>query len=1078
MNHFPTNDLFKNEPIMKTKNLRTITMPLLAASLLAIVGSPSAFAAAVLELSDGTVTVTVHDGDAQDGSLLPGAVTYIGAVGPFSINVTSGLTKPTQGDAAAPQLSLSSVDTSKDGGVLTIRFSDTDFTPAPVGGFVASTGGTVASGGNVAFAVYANSSNIPLDTSGAVLISQGPFTGAFSGDANGSGVDAVPYSITVKATITHPRSTTGIASSFIYDLTVGDQPCLQVTKEIACLQPGDNCGSFSKMATGFLGNQSPAFCYRIAVMNCGKLDLDNLSVVDDQLGDLTSLFFADANTVLPVGGSVTQIVKMAWSANTTNTVTAHGQPANTPGAAVVTAVDSAAAIVEPASLTCQVTITSPCDTDGDPNDNQITVPDDGTPCDVTFSVELCNPSGADLSGITISSPALANLGCPLPAAFDLAHGDCTTYQCTASVNCGIIGFQPLLIDVSAAAHVSSAGDGCGYDINGIPVAVNTACDGMVKCVSQPPGFQLFKSADKQAATPGRKVTYTYMVTNTGSVLLHDITVADDNGTPSYTGDDFTVCNVPTLAPGEATICKVTNVPPVTLCTNIQGVDTPMGTLITEVMANGDVKATLLQDRNLIDNTYGANAVGYSGSHSFGDLVHNDRARFQFENRDGQVVLDFEVDYISASASYPSGFGTLGLGGDGRLNVGNASDILSFDTSISRSLNQAPEFYGYTENSPAPEADFPAWEYENSYEVVVSGAIFGPSGYGRVNVPMIHNSPSKLKTNEQYPLPCDSCVTNTAVAVALANGTLLPPQVAQAVVCKIIKSPPSPKDCPEKASYWKRNPGAWPTGYYPDLKLKDVFADVTRCRDTHRKTLLDALYGKAGSDDEIQDLLREAAAALLNAAAPNIKFAFTKNVVIASVNKALKSKKDDVIDDLKDLLKKANENDKDCTKPPVPNCPRTASEWKKLLGGWPSGYSWHQTVESVFAKASLCRKAGDKTLLEALEGDAGHDEVADLLKQAVAALLNATAPGVNYPLPESDLIDAVNRALMKGDDDDLDDLADLLEEANENDDDCKELPRPNCPLKASIWKDNKKHWPSPYSPDLTRRRSRKLTRGCS
>ena len=72
----------------------------------------------------------------------------------------------------------------------------------------------------------------------------------------------------------------------------------------------------------------------------------------------------------------------------------------------------------------------------------------------------------------------------------------------------------------------------------------------------------------------------------------------------------------------------------------------------------------------------ANAATGWGSkgHKFSDLTGSDEATFQFTDKTGKVVLSFQEDYISQATSatfgdgvtihYPSGYGTLGLGGDG------------------------------------------------------------------------------------------------------------------------------------------------------------------------------------------------------------------------------------------------------------------------------------------------------------------------------------------------------------------------------------------------------------------------------
>jgi hypothetical protein len=57
---------------------------------------------------------------------------------------------------------------------------------------------------------------------------------------------------------------------------------------------------------------------------------------------------------------------------------------------------------------------------------------------------------------------------------------------------------------------------------------------------------------------GSTVTWTYEVTNPGSVTLTNVMVTDDNGTPGNLADDFqATCPETTLAPGETMICSAT-----------------------------------------------------------------------------------------------------------------------------------------------------------------------------------------------------------------------------------------------------------------------------------------------------------------------------------------------------------------------------------------------------------------------------------------------------------------------------------------------------------------------------------------
>jgi ethanolamine utilization microcompartment shell protein EutS len=71
----------------------------------------------------------------------------------------------------------------------------------------------------------------------------------------------------------------------------------------------------------------------------------------------------------------------------------------------------------------------------------------------------------------------------------------------------------------------------------------------VKAIPKP-AITLVKTAfPREYAAPGQIITYTYKVTNTGNVTLHDITITDDRVSAPIT------CPVTTLAPGETTYCK-------------------------------------------------------------------------------------------------------------------------------------------------------------------------------------------------------------------------------------------------------------------------------------------------------------------------------------------------------------------------------------------------------------------------------------------------------------------------------------------------------------------------------------------
>ncbi len=74
-----------------------------------------------LAISD-TEFITIADGSAQDSNIAPGAVTFMGSIGGWSINVSTGLTDPA---LPVAQLDLNSVDVSAGTpGTLEIWWSD------------------------------------------------------------------------------------------------------------------------------------------------------------------------------------------------------------------------------------------------------------------------------------------------------------------------------------------------------------------------------------------------------------------------------------------------------------------------------------------------------------------------------------------------------------------------------------------------------------------------------------------------------------------------------------------------------------------------------------------------------------------------------------------------------------------------------------------------------------------------------------------------------------------------------------------------------------------------------------------
>jgi len=82
-------------------------------------------ALAELSLAQGMTFVPVTDNGPGDTDSTIGAITLTGSVGSFTGTFSSGTTKPLNGSAIQPQLSLISTDlTTSQGAMLTILFGD------------------------------------------------------------------------------------------------------------------------------------------------------------------------------------------------------------------------------------------------------------------------------------------------------------------------------------------------------------------------------------------------------------------------------------------------------------------------------------------------------------------------------------------------------------------------------------------------------------------------------------------------------------------------------------------------------------------------------------------------------------------------------------------------------------------------------------------------------------------------------------------------------------------------------------------------------------------------------------------
>jgi hypothetical protein len=177
----------------------------------------------------------------------------------------------------------------------------------------------------------------------------------------------------------------------------------------------------------------------------------------------------------------------------------------------------------------------------------------------------------------------------------------------------------------------------------------------------------------------------------------------------------------------------------------------------------------------VDNTYGENSIGWRGSirkngmvrrgnHGFNDLVESDHAEIILKDANDAVAMQFKLDYFSADASKPGGYGSLGvLGGEGMMIVGDAAHVVRWMTSQDRNFNERG-YDEYTVESPAtdenytPNPEAPEWDFRVVYEAWIDIAAFGSAGFGGAEIEFVHASPSKASSNtiEVEPGECPPC----------------------------------------------------------------------------------------------------------------------------------------------------------------------------------------------------------------------------------------------------------------------------------------------------------------------------------
>lgn len=176
---------------------------------------PSTFQMRLTTASGFNLTIT--DGDGNDGNANPGQITYIGAAGSFALNVDVGSTKPFQGSAQSPHLSLGFLATKLSGSpadTLTLEISDQGFVTSPLT-MTALTGGTLSGSiAKVSSQGFFDNNNTLFGTTGGSSPLETFTTPAFDATDAFPVTGATPYSLTQRLVVTAGESGGVTSGSF------------------------------------------------------------------------------------------------------------------------------------------------------------------------------------------------------------------------------------------------------------------------------------------------------------------------------------------------------------------------------------------------------------------------------------------------------------------------------------------------------------------------------------------------------------------------------------------------------------------------------------------------------------------------------------------------------------------------------------------------------------------------------------------------------------------------------------------------------------------------------------------------
>jgi uncharacterized repeat protein (TIGR01451 family) len=239
--------------------------------------------------------------------------------------------------------------------------------------------------------------------------------------------------------------------------------------------------------------------YTITIHNTGNIGLENITVTDTLLGDLSGSF---ADTLAP-GASESHnfpyTIKVTDLDPLPNTATVHSDPV---GASTTDVTDFASASVDLVHPGINIE-----------KDADVTFTKVGD--DINYTITVTNPGDIDLENVVVTDPMLTLSGPTGDVGSDgiLGQTEIWVYTDTYTV---LITDEPGPVTNTATVHA----DPLGYLTNDISDSDGASVD-LVH-----PGINIVKDADVTHTKVGDDIVYTITVTNTGDIDLENVVVTD------------------------------------------------------------------------------------------------------------------------------------------------------------------------------------------------------------------------------------------------------------------------------------------------------------------------------------------------------------------------------------------------------------------------------------------------------------------------------------------------------------------------------------------------------------------------